>query len=74
LALLIFAASSFYVVAPSERGVRVTLGTMSEQFVAPGLGAKLPLVIDIYRVNVQQDTREVSAECFRPTCSRSTSN
>lgn len=64
LALLIFAAGSFYVVAPSERGVRVTLGTMSEQFVAPGLGAKLPLVTDIYRVNVQQDTREVSAECF----------
>jgi len=64
LALLIFAAGSFYVVGPSERGVRVTLGTMSDQFVAPGLGAKLPLVTDIYRVNVQQDTREVSAECF----------
>lgn len=64
LALLVFAAGSFYVVGPSERGVRVTLGTMSDQFVAPGLGAKLPLVTDIYRVNVQQDTREVSAECF----------
>jgi len=64
LALLVFAAGSFYVVSPVERGVRVTLGTMSDQFVPPGLGAKLPLVTEIYRVNVQQDTREVSAECF----------
>ena len=64
LALLAFAAGSFYVVGPFERGVRVTLGTMSDQFIAPGLGAKLPLVTTIFRVNVQQDTREVSAECF----------
>jgi prohibitin 2 len=54
----------FYVVHPGERGVHVTLGTMSDQFVAPGFGVKMPLITQIWRVNVQQDTREMSAECF----------
>lgn len=55
---------SAYVVEPGERGVRVTLGTMSDAFLAPGFGLKLPLVTEIRRVNVQQDTREIAAECF----------
>ncbi len=54
----------FYVVQPGERGVHVTLGTMSDQFVAPGFGVKLPMVTQIWRVNVQQDTREMVSECF----------
>ena len=54
----------FYVVQPGERGVHVTLGTMADQFVAPGFGVKMPLITQIWRVNVQQDTREVGAECF----------
>ena len=54
----------FYVVQPGERGVHVTLGTMSDQFVAPGFGMRLPMVTQIWRVNVQQDTRQMSAECF----------
>jgi len=62
--LLVFAAGTSYVVAPGERGVRVTLGTMADQFVAPGFGFKAPFITEIWRVNVQQDTREVSAECF----------
>jgi prohibitin 2 len=62
--LLILATGTFYVVAPGERGVHVTLGNMSDLFVAPGFGMKLPLVTQIWRVNVQQDTREMSAECF----------
>jgi prohibitin 2 len=54
----------FYVVEPGERGVHVTLGTMADQFVAPGFGMKMPLITQIWRVNVQQDTREVGADCF----------
>jgi prohibitin 2 len=54
----------FYVVQPGERGVHVTLGTMADQFVAPGFGVKLPFVTQIWRVNVQQDTREMGADCF----------
>ena len=66
LVLTIVLASSgcFYVVEPGERGVRVTLGEMDDQFLAPGFGFKLPFVTQIRRVNVQQDTQEISAECF----------
>jgi prohibitin 2 len=52
------------VVDPGERGVRVTLGNMESRFIPPGWGFKLPLITGIRRVNVQQDTREMAAECF----------
>ncbi|HZO09788.1 MAG TPA: prohibitin family protein [Myxococcota bacterium] len=64
LLALVLATGCFYVVDPGERGVRVTLGSMADQFIAPGFGFKLPIVTEIRRVNVQQDTREISAECF----------
>jgi prohibitin 2 len=64
LVLMAGTLGCFYVVAPGERGVHVTLGTMADQFVAPGFGVKMPLITQIWRVNVQQDTREISAECF----------
>jgi prohibitin 2 len=64
LAVLLGALGCYYVVQPGERGVRVTLGKMDDQFLSPGLGFKLPFVTVIRRVNVQQDTQEVSAECF----------
>ena len=54
----------YYVIDPGERGVKVTLGKMSEDFLAPGPGFKTPFMTEIRRVNVQQDTREISAECF----------
>ena len=63
-ALLMTASGCFYVVEPGERGVRVTLGEMADEFIPPGFGLKLPLVTEIRRVNVQQDTRELGAECF----------
>jgi prohibitin 2 len=62
--LVVSTSGCFYVVEPGERGVRVTLGNMSDDFLEPGFGWKLPLVTRIVHVNVQQDTREVSAECF----------
>jgi prohibitin 2 len=37
---------------------------MSDDFVPPGFGFRMPFVTTIRRINVQQDTREVSAECF----------
>jgi prohibitin 2 len=64
LVSLLVLPGCFYVVEPGERGVRVTLGNMSDEFIEPGFGWKLPIVTEIRRVNVQQDTREVSAECF----------
>jgi len=64
LFLLLGITGCYYVIAPGERGVKVTLGKMSEQFLSPGPGLKAPFITEIQRVNVQQDTREVSAECF----------
>jgi prohibitin 2 len=61
---LVLSSGCFYVVDPGERGVRVTLGNMEDQFLPPGWGFKLPIVTQIRRVNVQQDTREMAAECF----------
>jgi prohibitin 2 len=64
LILMTLSLGCFYVVEPGERGVRVTLGSMSDSFTPPGFGLKLPLITQMRRVNVQQDTREVDAECF----------
>jgi prohibitin 2 len=61
---LVTLIGSAYVVNPGERGVKVTLGDMSNDFIKPGFGLKLPFVTEIKKVNVQQDTREISAECF----------
>jgi prohibitin 2 len=64
LLLLLAVPASFYVVDPEERGVKVTLGKMSDEFVPPGASFKMPFITTIRRVNVQQDTREISADCF----------
>jgi prohibitin 2 len=61
---LSFFFGSYYVIDPGERGVKVTLGTMSEEFLKPGFGVKMPFTTQIWRINVQQDTREISADCF----------
>jgi prohibitin 2 len=67
-ALILFGApvffGSYYIVEPGERGVSVTLGNMSKDFIKPGFGFKAPFITTIRTVNVQQDTKEVQAECF----------
>lgn len=55
---------TFYIVNPGERGVKVTLGQMSEEFIKPGFGLKMPFITTIERISVRQDTREIKAECF----------
>ena len=74
LVLMSMTMGCFYVVEPGQRGVRVTLGKMTDQFIPPGFGLKLPLVTDVWRVNVQQDTREVNAECFSSDLQRAPDN
>ena len=39
---LVLASGCFYVVDPGERGVRVTLGNMADQFIPPGLRVQAP--------------------------------
>jgi prohibitin 2 len=52
----IVAATTTYVIEPGTRGVKVTAGKPSDQFLPEGFGFKAPLVTDIVRVNVRQRT------------------
>ena len=62
--LVIFGSQSTYVVEPGSRGVRVTLGKVSDLFVPEGLTFKLPLVTEIHQVSVKQQTQQLEAECY----------
>jgi prohibitin 2 len=62
--LLIFASSSTYVVEPGTRGIKVTLGKVTEEFLPEGFGYKTPFVTTIVPVNIRQKTATVSADCF----------
>ncbi len=62
--LIIAAASSTYVVEPGFRGVKVTLGTVSPEFVKEGFGFKTPFITSIENVMVRQQTHEMKAECY----------
>lgn len=63
LALGIF-FGGWFTVKPGERGVKVTLGKMSEQVLAPGFGMKMPFITSVWTLSVRQDTRELKAPCF----------
>jgi prohibitin 2 len=61
---VILASSSTYVVEPGTRGIKVTLGKVTEQFLPEGFGYKTPFITTIVPVNIRQKTETVSAECF----------
>lgn len=57
--------SSFTVIEPGHRGVRVTMGKVSPEPLAEGLAFKWPLGISkIQEINIQQQTASGVAECF----------
>jgi prohibitin 2 len=62
--LVIFGSQSTYVVEPGSRGVRVTLGKVSELFVPEGLTFKLPLITEIHQVSIKQQTQQLEEECY----------
>jgi prohibitin 2 len=62
--VVILASSSTYVVEPGTRGIKVTLGKVTEQFLPEGFGYKAPFITTIVPVNIRQKTETVSAECF----------
>lgn len=63
-AAIIVAYSSFYVVDPGTRGIKVTLGKAQPGFLPEGFGAKAPFVTRIVDVNVRQQTKKMTAACF----------
>jgi prohibitin 2 len=61
---VILGSSSTYVVDPGTRGIKVTLGKVTEEFLPEGFGYKTPFITTIVPVNIRQKTETVSAECF----------
>ena len=62
--LLIGVSASSYVIEPGTRGLKVTLGKTSENFLPEGFGFKTPFVTSIVAINVRQRTQSVRADCF----------
>ena len=62
--LLIASSSMTYVVEPGTRGIKVTLGKATDQFLGEGFGLKAPFITTIVPVNVRQITHGVRADCF----------
>lgn len=57
-------SSATYVVDPGTRGIKVTLGKADLKFLPEGFGWKAPFVTTIVPVNIRQQTKTVSADCF----------
>lgn len=62
--LVLIASSTTYIIDPGNRGIKVTLGKTSGQFLPEGFGFKAPFVTDIVPINIRQRTRSVRADCF----------
>ncbi len=63
-ALIIASSATTYVISPGTRGIKVTLGKVTDQFLPEGFGFKAPFITSIVPVTIQQRTRAVRAECF----------
>lgn len=61
-AVLIIFFNSFEIVAPSERGVKVTLGEVDDVVYQPGIVWKAPFITDVRRFILQPKTYEVTFE------------
>lgn len=64
LVILVVFFASYYIVRPGYRGVRVTLGAVSDHFLPEGFGLKMPLITDVVQVLVKQQTAGFKTECF----------
>lgn len=64
LATLGTAFDSYSVVEPGTRGVRTTMGAVSEEPVLPGVTVKWPFFQRIHHLSVKARTNETTAKCF----------
>ena len=64
VALAILGSTSSYVVQPGTRGIKVTLGKVTDGFLPEGFGMKAPFVTRIVPVSIRQRTSELRAECY----------
>lgn len=62
--VVILGAASSYIVEPGTRGVKITLGKASDQFIPEGFGFRTPFITRIVPVVIQQRTTPLQADCF----------
>jgi prohibitin 2 len=62
--LAVLGANSSYIVNPGTRGIKITLGKASEQFLPEGFGVRTPFITRIVPVNIRQRTQNVRGTCF----------
>ncbi len=63
-AVVVVGALSSYIIEPGTRGVKITLGKASDQFLPEGFGFRTPFITRIVPVVIQQRTVPLRAECF----------
>lgn len=63
-AVTVLASAGTYVVQPGNRGVAVTLGTVSPGFKPEGFGLKKPFITHVHPISIRQQTRPMPAECY----------
>lgn len=56
--------SGSYIVEPGTRGIKVRLGTVSEDFLPEGFGLKMPFITKIVPIPIKQITKDVEAQCY----------
>lgn len=64
LVVIVVGSTATYIVQPGFRGVEVTLGRVTPQFKAEGLGFKQPFISHVHPVSIRQKTRAMPAECY----------
>jgi prohibitin 2 len=64
LLVVIFVMSSYHVVEPGFRGIKITLGSVYPNFLPEGLNFKQPFISRVIEVPVRQLTHEVVAQCY----------
>lgn len=62
--VLIILTASSYIVEPGHRGVKITLGKVSPQFITEGFGLKTPFITTILPVSIRQRTAQTQADCY----------
>jgi len=62
--LILALSQSTYVVDPGHRGVRVTLGKVSEIYEQEGFGFKLPFISRVEPMLVRQQKQQLEAVCY----------
>lgn len=64
LVFVVLGAASSYIIQPGTRGVKITLGKASDEFLPEGFGFRMPFITEIVPVSIQQHTVPLKADCF----------